>query len=116
MRFTTSLRKNYQFLRVYKRGSFVVGRYLILYCLKNGDDEIRLGITASKKVGNSVSRNRVRRLLKENYRKMEEFISRGFDIVFVVRASEKIPTYYEIKKDMKYLLKKVGLIDSLSNC
>jgi len=110
MQFTTSLKKNYQFSRVYRRGNFVVGRYLILYCLRNGKNGIRLGITTSKKVGNSVVRNRIRRLLKENYRKIEENIFNNFDIVFVVRANDKIPTYYDIKKEMKYLLKKAKLL------
>lgn len=110
MKVTTSLKKNYQFLRVYKKGTFAVGKYLILYYLKNGNDGIRLGITASKKVGNSVCRNRVRRLLKENYRRIEEFLSGNFDIVFVVRVNERLPTYYEVKREMKYLLKRVGVL------
>lgn len=114
MKFTTSLRNNYQFLRVYKKGDFAVGKYLILYCLRNGYGKIRLGITTSKKVGNSVVRNRLRRLLRENYRKMEDNISKGFDIVFVVRVNKNIPTYYEMKKEMKYLFKKVSLVKDLN--
>ena len=111
MKFTTSLKKNYQFSRVYKRGTFAVGKYLILYCLKNGCGEIRLGLTTSRKVGNSVVRNRIRRLLRENYREMEKELLRDFDIVFVARARDKVPTYYEVKKEMKYLFRKVGLIN-----
>ena len=111
MRFTISLKKNYQFLRVYKRGISYAGKYLVLYCLKNNCECVRLGITTSKKVGNSVVRNRIRRLLKENYRQFEEKISVGFDIVFVVRANDNVPTYYEIKREMKYLLKRLKLMN-----
>lgn len=116
MKVTTSLKKNYQFLRVYRKGTFVVGKYLVLYYLNNNNKGIRLGITTSKKVGNSVLRNRIRRLLKENYRKIETFILENIDIVFVVRANEKVPTYHEVKKEMKYLLKKAGIIDSSGVC
>ena len=110
MRFTISLKKNYQFLRVYKRGISHAGKYLVVYCLKNNCNCVRLGITTSKKVGNSVVRNRIRRLLKENYRQIEEKVLVGYDIVFVVRANDNVPSYYEIKREMKYLLKKIKLI------
>ena len=110
MRFTSSLKKNYQFLKVYKRGISYAGKYLVVYCLKNNCNCVRLGITTSKKVGNSVVRNRIRRLLKENYRQIEEKVLVGYDIVFVVRANDNVPSYYEIKREMKYLLKKLKLI------
>ena len=102
--------RNYQFLKVYKRGISYAGKYLVVYCLKNNCNCLRLGITTSKKVGNSVVRNRIRRLLKENYRQVEEKILVGYDIVFVVRANDNVPSYYEIKREMKYLLKKLKLI------
>lgn len=111
MRFTISLKKNYQFLKVYKRGISYAGKYLVVYCLKNNCDNIRLGITTSKKVGNSVVRNRIRRLLKENYRHIEEKILVGYDIVFVVRANDNVPSYYEVKREMKYLLRKLRLMN-----
>lgn len=110
MKNTVSLNKNYQFSRVYKRGSSAAGRYLILDCLKNRQKVLRLGITASKKVGNSVIRNRIRRLIKENYRQLEDRVVLGFDIVFIVRSNKKLPTYYDIKKEMKYLLSKLNML------
>lgn len=96
-------------MRVYRKGISVVGKYLIVYCLKNNYDNIRLGITTSRKVGNSVARNRLRRLIRENYRNLEDEIVIGFDIVFIVRANKNIPNYYEIKKEMKYLLRKLNM-------
>ena len=115
MKNTVSLKKNYQFMRVYKKGISFVGKYLIAYSLNNYSDVIRLGITTSRKVGNSVVRNRLRRLIKENYRSLEDEISIGFDIVFVVRANENIPNYYEIKKEMRYLLRKLSLLENVTN-
>ena len=109
MKNTISLNKNYQFSRVYRKGTSAVGKYLVLYCLKNRQNILRLGITASKKVGNSVERNRIRRLIKENYRNLEDKLHTGFDIVFIARINEKLPTYYDIKKEIKYLLSKLSI-------
>jgi ribonuclease P protein component len=107
---TTPLKKNYEFLRVYKKGKFYVGKYLVLYVLKKRNQtENRLGISVSKKVGKSVTRNRLKRLVKESYRAYEERIHTGNDIVFVARHTEKIPGYSEIRREMKYLLNKLGI-------
>ncbi|KNY29738.1 ribonuclease P protein component [Pseudobacteroides cellulosolvens] len=108
---TIPLKKNHEFMRVYKKGRFYVGKYITLYTLSNYIDKNRLGITVSKKVGKSVKRNRIRRLVKENYRLVEEHIKHGFDIVFVVRSSEDMPGFFEIKKEMKYLLKKLNIFE-----
>lgn len=106
---TISLKKNYQFSRVYRKGNAACGKYLILYCLRNRDRDLRLGITTSRKVGKSVVRNRIRRLIRENYRSIESKLIKGFDVVFVVRSSDRLPSYYEIKKEMRYLFKKLGM-------
>lgn len=108
---TVSLKKNYQFSRVYRRGVSVVGKYLVLYCLRNRNNVLKLGITISKKVGNSVVRNRVRRLIKENYRRLEDRLMKGFDIVFIARVNEKLPTYYEVRKEMRYLFSRLDMFD-----
>ncbi len=70
MRFTQSLKKNYQFGFVYNKGKSVADKYLVLYAVRNkrNPDINRLGITVSKKVGKSVVRSRVTRLIKESYR------------------------------------------------
>ena len=108
---TIPLKKNHEFMRVYKKGRFYVGKYITLYTLNNNINKNRLGITVSKKVGKSVKRNRIRRLIKENYRLVEDKIKHGFDIVFVVRSSEDMPGFFEIKKEMKYLLKKLNIFE-----
>jgi ribonuclease P protein component len=108
---TVPIRKNNEFIRAYRKGSFYVGRYLILYALKNKFETNRLGITTSKKVGNSVKRNRIRRLVRENYRADEEYIKKGFDLIFVARKSELLPEFKDIKKEMKFLLKKLKIFD-----
>lgn len=110
MKHTVSLKKNYEFGRVYKKGKFHAGKYLVLYVLKNKFDYIRLGITATRKFGKSTKRNRVRRLIRENYRQMEEKIKPGYDLVIVARKTDEMPDYMEIKKEMKFLFKKLNII------
>ena len=107
---TISLKKNRDFGRVYRRSKHYAGKYLIVYSYKNRLRSNRLGITASKKAGNSVKRNRLRRLVRENYRLYESGLEVGFDIVFVVRKNEVLPSFNEIKREMKYLFKRAGLL------
>ena len=70
MEYSDSLKKNNEFQRVYRKGTSQANRYLVMYVLENHDRhmENRLGISVSKKVGNSVVRHRVTRLIRESYR------------------------------------------------
>lgn len=106
---TVPLKKNYEFMRLYKKGRFFVGKYIVLYVIKNNTKTNRLGITVNKKVGKAVRRNRLKRLIKECYRQYELSVKEGCDLVFVARNSEKLPGYLEINREMKFLLKKLDL-------
>jgi len=108
---TIPVKKNYEFKRIYKRGKFFVGRFIILYVLTNSYSCNRLGITVNKKIGKSVKRNRIRRLIKENYRHYENFIKDGYDLVFVSRSTIDLPEFTDIKKEMKFLLKKLNVFN-----
>ncbi len=109
MEFTESLKKNRDFLRVYhKRKSRADGR-LVLYIRKNDTQTSRLGISVSKKVGNSVVRHRVKRLVKEAYRLNEAGFVPGYDLVFVARTGSGESTYREIEESVLYLSKKQGI-------
>ncbi len=112
MKNTLSLRKNYEFQRVYSKGNFCTGKYLVLYYIKNTYNLNRLGISAGKKTGISVVRNRLKRIVKENYRLLENRIFIGYDLVFMVRKSDILPGFWDIKREMKYLLKKGNLFDT----
>lgn len=115
MKKTIPIKNNREFARVYKKGKFFAGKYIVLYVLFNGSDINRLGITASKKAGKSIRRNRIKRLVKENYRLNEELVKSGYDLVFVIRSSEELPDYYDIKKEMCFLFRKLNLIDKEKN-
>jgi len=86
MRDIVSLTRNREFQRVYKKGKSFVSPLLITYVLKNNKNQVRVGITTSKKTGKAVQRNRARRLIRESYRKLSENVQSGYDIVFVSRA------------------------------
>lgn len=108
--FTKSLRKQFQFKNVYKRGKSFADKFLVMYVLKNNLSENRLGISVSKKVGKSVVRSRICRLIKENYRLNEKLFARGFDIVFIARNPASNADFYKIKESIFMLAKKHNLL------
>lgn len=91
------------FSKVYKKGKSKANRYLIMYVLPS--DGIRLGISVSKKVGNSVVRHRVKRLIKEAYRLNADGIANGWDIVIIARNTAKGRSYKEIESALMHLVK-----------
>ena len=103
MRFSESLKKNRDFQKVYRNGKSYANRLLIMYVMKNGSMSNRLGISVSKKVGNSVVRHHVTRLIRESYRLQEDRFNSGLDIVVVARANAKEASYWEIESALMHL-------------
>lgn len=95
--------KNKDFQIVYKKGRSYANKYLVMYVLENQKEENRLGISVSKKVGNSVVRHRVTRLIRESYRLHKEKFGIGHDIVVVARTNAKDKTYQEIESALLHL-------------
>ncbi len=104
------MKYNRDFKYLYKKGKSVAGAYLVIYAKRVGKKENILGITVTKKIGNAVTRNRVRRLIRECYRLRESEINVGYKIVVVARTRAAGADFYAIKNDMGYLLGKIGLI------
>ena len=98
-----SLRKNSDFQNVYKHGKSSANRLLVMYTKKNGLDINRIGISVSKKVGNSVVRHRITRLVRESYRLNEDMFSSGLDIVVVARKNSKDRSFKEIEAAFLHL-------------
>ena len=97
MRFSESLKKNSDFQNVYRNGKSYANKYLVMYVLENNKEINRLGISASKKVGNSVVRHRFARLVRESYRLHENIFNSGLDIVVVARNSAAGIGYAEVE-------------------
>lgn len=102
---TVSLKKNTDYKEIYRIGRSFANKYLVMYVKKNDFEYNRLGISVSKKVGNSVIRHRVTRLIRESYRLSEEKVFSGLDIVVVARANAKDKTYREIESALLHLIK-----------
>lgn len=100
-----SIKKNSDFLKVYRQGKSYANKYLVVYVLETGMDKNRYGITVSKKVGNSVVRHRITRLIRESIRLNEINLEKGYDIVIVARNTAKDRNYSEIESAVLHLSK-----------
>ena len=103
MQFSESLKKNRQFQSVYQSGKSYSNKYLVMYVTENGTGGNRIGISVSKKVGNSVVRHRITRLVRESYRLQEEVFNSGLDIVIVARRNAASVGYAEIESALLHL-------------
>lgn len=107
-----TLKKNYEFQSVLKKGKWYGGDLLKIYILKNNKQENHIGVAVGKKVNkSSVKRNRIRRLIKEAYRLEEKNIEKGINIIMVWKTSCPFESanYYKIKEDLIKCLKKANL-------
>ncbi len=104
-----SLKKNADFKHCYNIGKSFVNKYLVLYLCGNGLGKNRIGISVSKKVGNSVVRHHVKRLIRETCRLHEHELREGYDIVIVARVRAKDSGFFTIENSLLRLAKKAGI-------
>ena len=109
MKFSTSLKLNHIFQRLYHTKGVADG-YLVLYARKNRTGGNRVGVTVSKKLGKAHIRNRVRRRLREVYRLNEERFQSGWDIVVVARSKAVDAEFARLTKSYLTLAKKAGIL------
>jgi ribonuclease P protein component len=104
------LREDAAFKKIYSKGKSLANRYVVLFYLKKNQECNRVGFIASKKVGNSVIRNRARRLMKEAFRLQGSNIKKGYDLIYIARANIKDAAYKDVEKAMVHILKKSKLL------
>ena len=113
MRKINTLKKNYEFKNVLNKGKFYKGKYVIIYIKNNKNNENRIGIAISKKIGKAVKRNRLKRLIRESYRLQKDSLKKCYDIVYIWnKQNDNIKAKFnEIDIDIKKLFNKAGLLD-----
>ncbi len=110
MKFSYSLRKSPDFEIVYRKGVSIANRQMVIYYLENGTGCNRIGISVSKKIGNSVIRHRIKRLIKESYRLNEERFREGVDMVFIARSPLPGMGFDEVEQSFLHLANKAGML------
>ena len=103
MKYSESLKKNKDFQYIYRKGKSYANKYLVMYIRENHSDVNRLGISVSKKVGNSVIRHHITRLVRESYRLHEDMFDSGLDIVVIARVAARHVGYKEIESAVLHL-------------
>jgi len=106
-----TLKKNSDFHRLYARGKSAVDPYVVVYCRRNREKTNRLGYTVSKKLSHAVTRNRVRRRLREIYRLNAHRFKGGYDIVVVARARCVGAEYKRMEQGFLNACEKLGLLE-----
>ena len=109
MQFSSSLKFNHVFRRLYNKGDSCANRYLVVYCRKNGTKRNRIGLTVSAKLAHAVHRNRLRRQLREIYRLHEGQFARGYDIVVVARTAAMQAPYRQLEGAYLHLAEKLSI-------
>ena len=112
MRKIKTLKKNYEFQNVLSKGKFYIGKQITIYITKNRLDANVIGIAVSTKTCNAVKRNRIKRLIRENYRLIKNDLVQGYNIVFLWNKRDLVEnaSFEIIQKDMNKLLKKAELL------
>lgn len=110
MKAEITVKKNYEFRRIYRKGKSVVSPCMVLYCQKNRQGRTRLGVTVSTKLGKAVVRNRVRRRFREIWRLHLPETVKGWDIILVARGRAVDSSYQRLDKMYCRLLREAGLL------
>ena len=109
MKYTT-ITSNRDYQRIYRRGRSLVSPVLVTYVLKNKNNNLRIGITTSKKVGKAVRRNRSRRVIRAAFSHISADPGMRYDVIFVARTRTSYVKSTEVEKYMRGHLTQLGII------
>jgi ribonuclease P protein component len=104
------IKKNEEFQAVFQKGKSSANRQFVLYCLeKPGQPDFRIGLSVSKKIGNAVTRNRIKRMIRQVFTELKEFIDSEKDFVIIARKPCADMTYEELKSSMLHVMRRSGM-------
>ena len=109
MEFTETIKKNYEFRRLYAKGKSAVTPTLVVYTRRGKPGGNRVGFTVTTRLGHAVTRNLVRRRLREIYRLHEAELRRGAELVVVARSRSVTASYGELERDFLRACRKLSL-------
>jgi ribonuclease P protein component len=105
------VKKNAEFQKIFKRGKSFANRQFVVYCYaKEGQDDFRIGLSVSKKVGNAVTRNRIKRYIRQSFLEMKDEINPNMDYVIIARHQAATLDFHESKKSLQHVLKIAKMI------
>ena len=100
-----AIKTNTEFQRVFKKGKSFANRQFIVYLLKGEQEEFRLGLSVSKKVGNAVARNRVKRYIRQAFLELKDDLLPNADYIIIARPQAANLDFHESKKSLEHVLK-----------
>ncbi|WP_223702790.1 ribonuclease P protein component [Sutcliffiella deserti] len=105
------IKKSKEFQHVFQKGKSMANRQFVVYALeKKGQPYFRIGLSVSKKIGNAVVRNRIKRLIRQALLEMKEQLSQEVDIVIIARKPTSDMTYEEVQKSLQHVLRKLPVL------
>lgn len=110
MKASVTVKENYEFRRIYRKGKSVVTPFVVIYCQKNYKGCSRLGVTVSKKLGHAVVRNKAKRRLREIYRLNKDKMLPGYDVILVARGRIVDAPFKKIEKSYLRAISEMNLI------
>lgn len=107
-----TLKKNYEFKNVLKKGKYFIKRHIIVYIKPNNKQKNIIGVAISTKLCNAVKRNKIKRIIRESFYKESKKLKKGYDIVFLWNKKENVENidFYTIHKEILEIFKEAEII------
>ncbi len=108
------IKKNAEFQQIFKKGKSFANRQFVVYKLENEHDFFRIGLSVSKKIGNAVVRNRIKRYIRQSFLELNDSVDTSKDYIIIARNSAATLDFHETKKSLEHVLKVAKVIKKKS--